>query len=320
MKYLVVVLLALVAVGAGAFIWWQESPLKAFYEAGSALKSHNLEQFQKFVDEQSLLSSAVDDLVFAPIIDTPQFTDMQRATVRKAAAVAHGPIQKSLQRRLDAYVSGGNEASLSPPAQPTAVKPHVPMATPGTGSWVGVLSAASRELHDETARLKEVAYVNMQSHAWMHRDQLVCQLISSDKDQRKQVLKDRLQQYGLTPENFKGIAYLHDVPILPGHSQNCTMGFSFRSPKLNNDDVIVEFLMVQQLDGLWRISKVNNVRALITKLEPTYDYDMQELALATAGGITPTAAKAELKRAAVEILRAPETQSLLHRLKNKFRF
>jgi hypothetical protein len=67
MKQGLVVLLVLCLLGAGGWWWWTNTPTYAVQQASNALKHHDLNQFDRWVEIHTVCSAAVDDLVSEPV-------------------------------------------------------------------------------------------------------------------------------------------------------------------------------------------------------------------------------------------------------------
>jgi len=307
---------------AGGIFWWLDSPLRAFEQTATAIKTHDTALFAKNVDEQSLIDSAMEDLVFLPVTETKWFTPIQHEAATTAVAVARGPVEKSLQKQLDAYVAGTpvahtDSATLAAPgSSPPAESPSAATDASTGGTIDDVLHVAKKELRNETHRLKDIGYANMMNHAQSHPEALICQLIASDKVTRKSVIKERLEQYGLVASNFKGISSVQEANDVQNGGKNAMIDFKFQSPKVGHE-VTVQAFLVRPPGGDWKITRVSNLRTLVAELEPSYDHDVQELASATMAGATPEMATQEIKGTAARIFNAPETKSFLKGIKSK---
>jgi hypothetical protein len=315
---LIIVVVLLVVIGIGAYVWWQGSPLRSLEQAGIAVKTHNIAQFHEFVDERTLLQGFLDDLVFNPVIETPGLTKIQQQVGHEAASAMREPLFQSLQRQLTAYVEG---TAVAAPIADNVEQSSIPSSAiqPERITFRDVLQAAKSEIRSEASRLKHVAHMNMENYAAQHSDQLVCQLISSKKGERKSIIRDRLHQYGLDAHNFRGIAFVRDIETASEEPRQCIIGLKFNSPKLNHEITTEVKLVQQSAFGSWKITRFVNLRPLVSELEPSYDSDIHNLTLATVSGVTPQAVKHEVMQTTSRILQAPETKTFFKNLKNKAR-
>ncbi len=252
--------------GASAYFYYTTTPLFAFSEAGVSVATHDINRFHKSVDLDTMVDGAVQDLLTDPLQRTPGMSEMQKTVLNGASEIARKKISQALILQADQFVS--NSAPSSPPMD----SPHTSATQPADTTKDTGLKAV---LDQKIANLKSVASAKMKQYAAAHPDSFQGRMLNLPEDERKVQLKRLLGDYGFTPQNFRGVAYCNESSAV------CTTGARFFSPKLNHE-VIVDIDLVKSAEG-WRISRISNLPIVINQVEPSYQTDLQELAIYSVG-------------------------------------
>lgn len=239
-----VVAMVVIVLAVGAFLFYQYStttPQFAFGQAGLSVGRHDLQQFKARVDSQSLIESAIRDLLTDPLENTPGLTDLQHAALSGALGIARNKVSQALSEQLEQYIENG-PAPKAASAQP-----------------------------ERNSELKAAVARKMLAYGKSHPQSFAGKILSLPEEDRKAELKTIISDCGFTPSNFKGIAYCNETGSI------CTTGAKFFSPRLNHEIVID--IQQNKTDRGWQITKISNLHAVVTELEPAYDADLQQVAI-----------------------------------------
>ncbi len=333
-----IVLLTIALLFSGAYFYWTTTPLFVFQEAAFATREHDLAKFEKYVDAQGLIDSAVNEVLINPIETMPGLSEIGRRVAVAAIGLSVGPIETKLLRHLEDHVSGIHRVSALPQRQKVAgadadqyanvlgdsqTDPDQEMSVaPGpyrlvsynaAGSLSNVLAVTRQEVHNEFERLRKIAYDRMQFYASMHQQGIVGRLLSMANDPRPGQMSSLLTEYGLTKENLKGVAYCSTTN--DGTGELCKIGFKFFSPKVSHT-VILEFELLKTPQN-WRITRLSNLPTLLSELDPSYQSDFQNLIQTAVQGISSRSVQNEVGNLAKRITDSDAVKKFLHGLNSR---
>jgi hypothetical protein len=119
---IVVSLLLSIIVLAGGYLYWTTTPLFAFQETALAVRDHDLQKFQKYIDCENLIDSAMNDVLIHPIETMPGLSEIGRRVAVAAIGVLVTPAEKTLLRKIEKHVSGSRDFSALPLTQKLALQ------------------------------------------------------------------------------------------------------------------------------------------------------------------------------------------------------
>lgn len=107
-----VIALLLIAVAAGAFYWWTQTPIYAVDQASQALKHHDVDRFHKWVDVHSVADNAVDDLLADPVRHAGTGL-LERIVGMAIVSLVREPIVDAMSTQIDHWVEHTGRARPS---------------------------------------------------------------------------------------------------------------------------------------------------------------------------------------------------------------
>lgn len=217
--------LAFVTAVLGLGYWyWTTSPSYALTAVVVSVKNRDVDTFEKYVDVDSIISHAFDDIVQGPISTeilgrSNSFIGMGfiRFFKREIVELAHG--------KVDQYVGEGHIHVAE--NVPTTVNPITALAVMNSGH---IVRAAANGKQEPIPRKFEG---------------------ESKSDKLKRVLKE----YGISASGYRGIKYLRT------EGPKAYLGIEFFAPKLGKPWV-AEF-QLEDAGGYWQITQLDNLNDIV---------------------------------------------------------
>lgn len=311
LKSLLLILVAIFALVGIAFCVWMTTPLYAFQDAAIAAQSHDLKKFRERVDVHGLVESLLNDLLVEPASTTPGLTSTQREIANGAVIAAKELIETDLINGIENGIGG-------PP------QPHIGMfgELPASASGLipneigGLLQATTKELSGSAGRLKEIVYSRMIDYARTHRKSTLGRLLGCRPDERGIEAKQMLNDFGLTPQNFRGISSYSTTTDGTGNEM-CKVGLQFFSPKVNHNVSLDVEVAKGSAFSDWQIKRILNLQEFFMQQGEDYNQEMHRLMASSLSGITDEVVKNELHGVTSRITQSESAKQLLNRLKIK---
>jgi len=226
MRTFTALIVLIILAGAGGYWWWTTTPQFALGEIRAAIRSHDLEKFEKYVDLDSVASEAVDDVLTDSVQRALGAGALGNFIGASLVGLVKPNLVQALKQQIIHYVETGNtgpasdqtssRGQLSFPARP---------AVASEASW----PACSRS---------SIA-PNMVLVADWSVDGLPRQL-------------------GLSKNRFKGIDYTRmDGKV-------ALIGISLHNERYNRD-LLLE-LKFHDMGGYWRLIELSNLPDFIGKI------------------------------------------------------
>ncbi len=342
MRSWVIILITLIALIIGGYFYWIGSPYYAFQQVATALKDHNKELFDTYVDAPEMIDHFLDDLLVQPAMSTPNLSPFQQSVAGGALTMARSQITKGIIESLSKYLSaeGGDQQRNTGYFQSfgceAAIANPIPIyqggmagnSAPGNGSASGsasgsgglkdLLNAAGREMSSEVGKLKSVAFNRMLAYIQAHPNTVPGRLLDCPPAQRAAHARQMMEEYGLAASNFKGLASCVTTTDILGR-QSSRIGFNFFSPKINKQ-IVVEVQVDKDLtSGIWRIDRLSNLKEVMDQEEEFYDRDLHELVEYSHSGMRNSNLATDIQSMGERIKQNPAAQSILNKLHLNFR-
>jgi hypothetical protein len=345
LRLIIVVIVLLGAVAAGGYFYWINSPLYAFQETALAVKNHDEVGLKRRVAVDNAIDHLLEDLVVQPAQSTPHLSGFQSQVLAGALAMAKtsmtdallDSIHKSLATNLrtddpidrnnsTSFEHFGLTAALAAPAEIKVSNvwhggnEHTKLlaqADGGTGKLKQLLNAAGREMANETKKLRTTAFNRMQTYIQNHPDTVPGRLLNCPPQERGHHARLMLEEYGLTANNFKGLACCNTTSDIIGRESG-KVGFNFYSPKIGRQ-IEIDFEMIKNLESKeWRINSLSNIAQVMEELEPTYQSDIHELVEYSLSGMSNKNMQNDMRGMTDRLKQDPTTQNLLQNFKVHF--
>jgi hypothetical protein len=332
---IVIFLAASIVVLAGAYLYWTTTPLFAFQESALAVRDHDLEKFQKYIDCEKLIDGAMNDVLIHPIETMPGLSEIGRRVAVAAIGVLVTPAERTLLRKIEKHVSGSLDFSVLPREQNMATQKSATTAGPyytdvplpvreapnpymlasynTSGDLGNVLSVTRQEVTGEFEKLRKIAYERMENYASSHPQGIVGRMFIMARDPQHANMSGMLSEYGLDRKNFKGLAYCNTAD--DGTGENCKTGFKFLSPKVNHE-VVLE-VELKKSAGNWRVVRLSNIEQLIENVDPSYASDFQSLIQSSVQGMNSQSVKNEVSALTKRITESDAVKNFLQKLNTR---
>jgi hypothetical protein len=179
-------------------------------------------------------------------------------------------------------------------------------------------STAKGAHSDPSEKVKHAAYERMNEYAKTHPNAIPSKIFRIPNEERRGQLAELFKTYGFSVKHFKGAKCTRqdgDTSIVEAE---------FYSPKISKE-CYIDFELKKTGTG-WRLEKIANLHQTVMELEPTYDRDLQELAMTAAkdvrSALTDTAnvIKEEIKKKVadkLEEVREKVTEGIKEKLEEK---
>jgi hypothetical protein len=313
-KRFLIVVAVLVTIFGGAYLYWMTTPLYAFQEAAFALKDRNRIVFEKRVDTDTLIDSLLDDLLVHPAQTTPDLNSVQRQIGAGAILLAKSSIEEEARKSIDRmfwHAAGPDLSRLGPDAAIAGTA----SGRSSSGSLGDVLRTATHALTGELGKMKNVVYSRMELWSRQHRQTLPGRLLGCPPSDRGIELKQTLSDYGLKPENFKGVSSCSTTD--DGATERSIVGLNFFSPKIAKEIVVQIELLKTSGSDCWRISRIANAPEVLLDEGERLDLDMHALMQASLAGISSTSLKDEVQGVTDRIKQSDAGKNFLQQLRNR---
>lgn len=207
-----------------AYWYWTTTPSYALTAVVVSVKNRDVEMFEKYVDVNSVLSHAFDDIVRGPI--SAEIMGQQNSFIgmgfvrffkKEIIELAHG--------KVDEYVAEGHLKLAE--SVPTTVNPITALAVMNSGQ---IVQAANGDKQEVLAPPVE-------------------------NESKSQKLKRILKEYGISRFGYRGVKYLRM------EGPKALLGIEFFAPRLNKK-WIAEF-QLEDTGGRWQITQLDNLNQII---------------------------------------------------------
>lgn len=292
----------------------------AIQEAGIAAARHDLEGFEKRVDIDQFVDSLIDDLLMKPASTTPGLTSLQRATGEEALAFAKDSLRSQLINKIRFAIqnTGAQEGRYT--GQRLIHGPDAVIAgeVPKAKDLQGFFQAAGRELGRETGRLKNETYMRLTACARQQPKTITGKLLGSPPQIIGFQAKLLIDEYGFTKDNFRGVTGWKTIKDEKGYPRSI-VGFKFNSPKAGKEIIVNLGMYPNNSFGDWRIFRIENIPELMMALNEDYEYQVHSLMTCALAGVTSQSVKDEVRGLTDRIKQHVDTDSILNKLKLRFR-
>lgn len=314
---ILLVVAGLVLVLGGAYWFWTTTPLYALQEAGLAARDHNLPVFEQRVNIDFFVESLINDVLVNPTQTTPGLSGFQR----EVAAGAIGMAKASLETELTTAI----RRSVAPAAGRRfgwrnfkQYGPDAAIAESSGGELTEFLHTATRAVSRSLGNMKQVAYNRMQEYARNHRYTIPGRLLSCPAYDRAEQARQMLQEFGLTQQNFRGLAYCKSTTGSDG-GEVAKAGFNFFSPKVNHNITVELELAKGSAFSDWRVARLSNLPDVFNQLELNYENDMHALMAYSLAGMSNRNVNNEIHGVTDTLKNSDAAQSFLRRFNIKLR-
>lgn len=207
-----------------AYWYWTTTPSYALTAVVVSVKNRDVEMFEKYVDVDSILSHAFDDIVQGPISSeilgrSNSFIGMGfvRFFKREIVELAHG--------KVDDYVSEGHVHMAD--NVPTTVNPITALAVMNSGQIVQAATKGKQEIIPQRV----------------------------DGESKTDKLKRVLKEYGISALGYRGIKYLRI------EGPKAYLGIEFFAPKLSK--MWTAEFQLEDAGGHWQITELDNLNDIV---------------------------------------------------------
>lgn len=213
-----------------AYWYWTTTPSYALSQIVVSVKNRDPETFEKYVDIESIVFRAIDDLLHGPARESGVFGNMDNMVGVGIIGLFKPEIAEIARSQILKFISQGKLSEDLSEQPSNSLPSHSVSIAPVTSNYSTQTNPInSFPSHRNTA----------ESYAQRYR------------------VKQQLAEYGISREGFKGVDYLKTQGPM------CLVGLKFHSPKLNRD-FIVE-LKMEDAGGYWRITELSNLNDLISQ-------------------------------------------------------
>jgi len=140
MRVLFVFVVLLVACGFGGFWWWTTTPQYSIEQVKVAVKSHDLQKFNKYVDVDTASSRMVDDFLDKPMRKVLEPSLIGEVFVAGVIGLFRPHLASGIKHEIISYVESG---SFKPSADPSDTDRVAPIP-----SWMSGRSSVSLDAAD----------------------------------------------------------------------------------------------------------------------------------------------------------------------------
>ena len=322
MRIAVFILVGLILLSLGGYLYWISTPFYALQQAGIAAVRHDLETFETYIDVPEFVDNLLDDLLVKPAQTTPGLTSLQMETGRETVTLAKATLKDQLINKIRNSISGGNlqEGRYSSFSDfgPDAAVAQVPIAQSKASDLQGIFRAAGTELGHEAGKLKNETYVRLTQCARQQPKTLTGKLLGSPPQVVGFTAKLLIDEYGFTKDNFRGPAGCTSKTDDKGYSR-ATAGFKFYSPKAGKEITVDIGLYQTSMFGGWRVYCIENIPNLMMQLNEDYEYQVHSLMACTLAGVTERAVNDEVRGLTDRIRKRIDAKGIMEKLKIRFR-
>lgn len=212
------------AIAGLAYWYWTTTPSYALTAVVVSVKNRDVAMFEKYVDVNSVLSHAFDDVINGPI--SSEIIGRQNSFIgmgfvrffkREIIELAHG--------KVDEYVEQGHLKLAD--NVPVTVNPFTALAVMNSGQIVQAANGDKQEVLTPP----------------------------TDNETKSAKLKRVLKEYGISRFGYRGVRYLR----MDG--AKALLGIEFFAPKLNKKWV-AEF-QLEDAGGYWQVTQLDNMTQII---------------------------------------------------------
>jgi hypothetical protein len=313
----IIILVTIIALCVGAYFYWIGSPFYAFERVVTAAKEHDSMLFEKYVNAPNIIDQALDDLLVQPALSTPGLSPFQSSVASGALTMAKSSIARGLLESINRYLSPDNAERQRHTGYWQNWGCQAAIAAPTRIAQLGgtrdglkeLLHAASHEMSGEVGKLKSVAYNRMLAYIQNHPNTVPGRLLNCPPNERGTHARAMLEEYGLTPQNFKGLAGCVTTSDILGR-ETSKVGFNFFSPKISRQIVLEVELKKDVGTGVWRINRLSNIKDVMDQVEEYYDRDIHELVEYSLSGMSNSNMATDMRGMTERIKQNPAAQNL----------
>lgn len=329
LKVLLLVFVLLLVTAAGAFLYYLNCPLYAFQEAYVAYQNKDILTFARRVDVDQIVESLLNDLLIEPAQSTPDLTSFQQQVGMGAVEMAKASISREIKRKLRGHFALGASqrkiARMQANAGQAAYAAEITEAKQASGDTILVAESSSeikqllnvtgKAMSSEMGKMKEEAYARMQTYLNRHPETLPGRILGKRTNQ-EDTMKTLLVDYGLAPENLKGIGS-YSVVSRPTGGEIAHVGFNFQSPKCDSYLLVEIELTKLGNNQKWQISRFSNVKEILVQLGEDYQKDIHNLITYSLYGIGSEKMKNHMQNMGESIKQNEAAKNLLDKWKIK---
>lgn len=216
-----------------AYWYWTTTPSYALSQIVVSVKNKDPETFEKYVDIESIVYRAIDDLLHGPARESGVFGQLDNMVGVGIIGLFKPEIAEIARSQVVKFISQGNLSEIA--------KEKIESKNNSSSFILPIPTVPAKQTTTNLIPADEYQLHNRATENYAHRYHI----------------KKQLADYGISKEGFKGIDYLKTQgPV-------CFVGLKFRSPKLNRDFIIE--LKMEDAGGYWRITELSNLNNLISQ-------------------------------------------------------
>lgn len=300
---------AFTVVSITLYVMWSMTPLYAFQAAGFAYITHDLDGFEKRVDIDGIVDNLFDDLLSNPARSTPRLSSFQREVCRGAIGMVRGSMVTGLKdtiRRQIAPKLANVSYDWSQLVLPAA---YAAGQTASVDDFRNLLNVATKAAGGSLERMKQLAHDRMWNYVYRHPETLPGKVLGCAPEERGHRLKELVNYYGLTRDNFKGISGYTTTSDGEGR-EKALVGFVFYSPAVKHDFTVELELAKQSTFSDWRLMRVANVLDVFNQIGIDYEGQIHAICAYSLAGMSNENVDAEMKEVRQQINSSSAAQNL----------
>lgn len=259
------------------FIWWCTTPYHALREIRRAIKMHDQETFNKYVDVAGVVTNFTEDVIYKPAEKTKDLGKFQRIVGIGALEMTKTSINNSLIFKIQKWVAHGpGEEKLEPrKVCPKKLEPEnnqVDKAIQEIEEGPSIATVLTEEIKFEKEKLKQKALDRMTEYAEKNPDTLVNKIFVSPSTEKGLSFRRILRHYGFIKKNLKKV----DIKM-QGEKCICTL---FYYCPITEKSVPVYFELTKEPDGqftLFRVQKIIKLKETFGNIGEDTDKQVQGL-------------------------------------------
>lgn len=297
-----------IVLGAG-YLLWTTSPLYAFQEAVTAAQEHDLPKFRNRFDVEGFVVSLLDDLLVQPAETIPGLSSLQREVCRGAVTIAKATLEAQMVRAIERTVSADHSRTFGfLGEQPANASEQI-----APGEIGNLLKVTASELGGSVGRMSRVVFARMQRYAETHRNTTPGRLLACRPEERARELQRMLSEFGLTPNNFRGVSSYRTTCDATGH-ETCHAGILFFSPKASRNVTITLELTKGSMFSDWQVRRLVALPEFFREQGEDYDAEMHELMFNSLADINEQSVHNQMRDLTDRIKQNRSARDLLNKL------
>lgn len=236
----------------GLVYWyWTTTPTYALGQIVASIKNKDTETFERYVDIESIVYKAIDDLLHGPARDSGMFGNLDNVVGVGLISLFKPELAEIARTQVLKFIEQGSLSDKVAELEASAGQPGTALAAEDTAKVQPVADGGPASSSDQSS----ITGVFKQRPE--HKD------TSFGRLSKNQKVQQQLKDYGLSKEGFKGVDYLKI------EAKEALVGLKFHSPKLDRDYVIE--LKMEENAGVWKITSLSNLNDLVSLYLQTKD-------------------------------------------------